>query len=153
MKKWDVNADGVKHTIEYKRGKIIVDGEAHKVKSSNWFIVLIDYEITFGSTTCNLVTIGNKTDLAVNGTYLGSGQPYKPVANTPAWVWVLVGISIIGGFFMFGLLGCLIGVCMSTLYVKLSLGEKTGGVVGAFIACCIIQAVVGLGLAFLLAGL
>lgn len=153
MKKWDVTADGVKHTIEYKRGKVVVDGEVHKVKSSNWFIYMIDYEISFGDAKCNLVTIGNKTDLAVNGTYLGSGQPYKPTANTPAWVWVLVGISTLGGVFMFGLFGCLIGVLMSTLYIKLSLEEKTGAIIGAFIACCVIQIVVGFGLTFLLAGM
>lgn len=141
-KNWEVDIDGVKHNIQYKAGfgcKIIVDGEVHKVKSSNWFINLIDYAIKFGSTDLRLVAIGNKIDLAVNGVYLGSGENYEPVSKTPSWVYVLVGLSVIGGYFVSGLFGLLVGVLFSSLYVQSGLKKKTGVVIGAFAACTIIQ--------------
>lgn len=154
MKKtWDITIDGTNHTIQYKAGfgcKILVDGQQYKVKSSNWFIQLIDYAIDFGSTQCRLVAIGNKVDLAVNGTYLGSGKPYEPVSNTPAWIYVLVGLSILGGYFWGGLLCMLVGVLFSVLYIQSALNRKTGMVIGCFIGCTVIQLALGLLFAGLL---
>lgn len=66
-KQWTVTADGVNHTIEYKGRNLLVDGQKYPLKSSNWFIQLIDYAINFGDTQCRLVVMGNKVDLAVNG--------------------------------------------------------------------------------------
>ena len=60
--------------------------------------------------------MGNKADLAVNGTFLDSKQPYEPLSSIPSWIYVLVGISTIGGLVLFGLIGCCIGLIMSTLY-------------------------------------
>lgn len=153
MKKWEVEADGVKHTVEYKIGltkKIIVDGETYKAKSSNAFINLIDYAISFGSTECRLVVIGNKADLAVNGTFLGSKKQYEPLNNLPAWVYVLVGLSILGGWLISGILGCLIGLLLSVFYIQLGIQKKTAPVIGCFIACSAIQVLIGFGIASLL---
>lgn len=143
MKKiWEVSIDGVKHVIEYKAVygiKIIVDGNVNKVKSSNWFINMIDYSISIGSTDCRLVAVGNKVDLAVNGTYLGSGKPYESLNSIPGWIYVLVGLSTVGGFFFCGVIGMAIGLLMSTLYIKMGLQKKTGAVIGMFIGCTVIQ--------------
>lgn len=80
-KQWTVTAaDGMNHVIEYKGRSLLVDGQKYPLKSSNWFIQLIDYAINFGETQCRLVVMGNKVDLAVNGRYLGSGEPYQPIA-------------------------------------------------------------------------
>lgn len=152
-KKWDVEVDGIKHEIEYKAGlgrKIIIDGELHKVKSSNWFINVVDYEIKFNETVCQLVVVGNKADLAVNGTFLGSNEPYKPISNVPSWIWVLVGISTLGGMFFAGILALLIGLAMSMLYVQFALQKKNGAVIGSFVGCCILQVVLAFGLVSLL---
>lgn len=152
-KKWEIEVDGVKHEIEYKAGfgrKIIIDGELHKVKSSNWFINVIDYEIKFNETVCQLVVIGAKANLAVNGTFLGSNEPYIPVSGVPSWIWVLVGISTLGGFFFAGLLALLVGLFMSMLYVQFGLQKKNGAAIGSFVGCCVLQLIVGVGIASLL---
>lgn len=100
MKKlWTVTAaDGMNHTIEYKGRNLLVDGQKYPLKSSNWFIQMIDYAINFGETQCRLVVLGNKVDLAVNGRYLGSGETYQPIASLPVYVSVLAGISCVLGF-------------------------------------------------------
>lgn len=152
-KNWELEVDGRKHTIEYKAGfgcKLIVDGEAHKIKSSNFFINVVDYLIKFGETECRLVVVGSRIDLAVNGTFLQSKKPYEPVANTPAWIWVLTGISTLGGMFMGGIICLLIGLMMSTMYVQFSLQKKTGAVIGCFIGCCVLQVLIMLAMGVLM---
>lgn len=138
MRNWNVTTpDGVNHTIQYKAGfggpKVVVDGTAYKAKSSNWFINIVDYAINFGSFECRLVVIGNKMDLAINGVYQGSGKPYEPVNNVPSWIWVLVGFSVIGGWFFCGLFGLLLGVIFSSVYIRLALEKKTGALIGSVI--------------------
>ena len=142
MKSWIVDVDGVQHKIEYKRKirmKLIVDGEEHKLKSSNGFIRVVDYAINLGSTVCNLVIIGNKVDLAVNGTYLDSGKQYEPVNNLPSYIWALVGVSSLGGFLAVGILGMAIGIVMSGLYIKFAFEKKKGAVIGSFVGCTVLQ--------------
>ena len=146
-KSWSfTDMNGRQHNIEYKSGfsnKLIIDGNTYKVKSQNWFINVLDYSIEIAGTDIRLVVIGNKADVAINGVYIGSGEPYIPIqANTPAYVWVLVGISTIGVYFLFGLFSALIGIIMSTFYVKLALNKKTGAVIGCFVGCTVIQIVV-----------
>lgn len=142
MKKWEVESNGVKHEIQYKTGlrnKLIVDGETHKVKSSNAFINVIDYGIAFGNTECKLVVIGNKADLAVNGTFLGSAKTYEPISNIPAYIWVLIGVSTLGGYLLSGIFSLLVGLFMSALYIQFGFQKKKGAIIGSFIACTAIQ--------------
>lgn len=149
-KSWEIEVDGRKHTIVYKAGlgcKLIVDGETYKIKSSNWIINVVDYLVQFGTTECRLVVIGTSVDLAVNGTFLNSQLPYEPVANVPAWTWILAGISVIGGMFYGGILCLMIGLMMTTMYAQFALRKKTGAVIGCFIGCTILQIVLGLALA------
>lgn len=146
-KSWSfTDMNGRQHSIEYKSGfgnKLIIDGNTYKVKSQNWFINVLDYSIEIAGTDIRLVVIGNKADVAINGVYVGTGEPYIPIqANTPAYVWVLVGISTIGCYFLFGLLSALIGIFMSTLYVKLALNKRTGAVIASFVGCTVLQIVV-----------
>ncbi|MFT8350912.1 hypothetical protein [Clostridium saccharoperbutylacetonicum] len=153
MKKWEVDVDGVKHVIQYKAGitrKIIVDGEKYKAKSSNIFINVIDYGITFGNTDCKLVVIGNKADLAVNGTFLGSQKPYEPVSNVASWVWIFVGLSILGGYLLAGFLSLLVGILGSMLYIQFGIQKKNGKVIGSFVACTVIQLLILFALASIL---
>lgn len=123
----------------------------NKVKSSNYFVNAIDYLIKFGDTECRLVVIGNSVDLAVNGTFLNSKKPYEPISSIPVWVWILTGISILGGMFWGGLICMMIGILMSTLALQFALQKKTGAAIGCFVGCCVLQGVIGLSLGFALA--
>lgn len=151
--KWEIQAESSTHIIEYKQGfgkKIIVDGVIHKVKSSNPIIDVIDYKIPFDDTDCKLVVLGNKADLAVNGTFLESKKPYEAMNGVPSWVWMFVGISILGGFLVSGIFSLLIGVLMSLFYIQYGLEKKKSHVVSFFKACCVIQLATGFGVASLL---
>ncbi len=145
-KEWNVtDGTGNNHVIGLHVGgfggmEVVVDQDTYKAKSSNWFLRVLDYQISLPGAECNLVVIGNKTRLAVNGTYVDDGQPYEPVANVPVWVWVLVAISSIGGWFFAGVLGLCAGILMSTLYIKSALDKKNGVVVGLFAVCLVIIA-------------
>lgn len=147
MNSWEVtDANGVSHSISYqlKGGKnnITVDGETYKAKSSNWFINVIDYEIDLPGANCHIVAIGRKVDLAVNGVYKSNGNAYEPVSNTPAWTWVLVGLSFLGGYLFAGIIGCCIGCIMSVFYLQFALQKKIGGVIGSFIGFVVIIAII-----------
>lgn len=128
MTSWEVtDSNGAVHTITCKVGgktKITVDGELYKVKSSNWFINIVDYEIDIPGANCHVVAIGKNIDLAVNGVYRSNGDAYEPVSNLPAWVWVLVALSVIGGFFCGGVLCMAIGCIFSTLYVQFAVKKQ-----------------------------
>ena len=150
-KQWTVTAaDGMNHVIEYKGRSLLVDGQKYPLKSSNRFIQLIDYAINFGETQCRLVVMGNKVDLAVNGRYLGSGEPYQPIASLPVYVSVLAGISCVLGFLMNSWLGLCLGVLIGVMYFNLALKKKNGIIVVAFIIASILQVALGIGVAFLL---
>ena len=155
MKKtWTVNANGVNHTIEYNGWTLFVDGAKYKLKSANWFVQMIDYAVNFGDVQCRLVVIGNKVDLAVNGRYLGSGQPYEPLASIPAWVSVLSGISCVMGFLLNSWLGLAIGCLLGVLYFKTFLKKKrASSVIIAFVIATVCQIILGFGVVILVSGL
>lgn len=118
--------------------EITVDGNNYKVKSSNWFINLIDYSVDFPGANCHIVMVGNKTRLAVNGTYNDDGTAYEPVANIPAWVWVLVGLSVVGGFFVGSWVFAAIGAAFSTIYVSSVLQKKNSKAIIFFVIFAVI---------------
>lgn len=147
-KEWNVtDGMGNTHVVGLQVGgfggmKVVVDQDTYKAKSSNWFLRVLDYQISLPGAECNLVVVGNKIRLAVNGTYIDDGTPYEPVANIPVWVWALVAISSIGGWFFAGLIGLCVGILMSTLYVKFALEKKNGAVLGMFALCLVILAAI-----------
>lgn len=122
--------------------KVVVDQDTYKAKSSNWFLRVLDYQISLPGAECNLVVVGNKIRLAVNGTYIDDGTPYEPLANIPGWVWALVAISSVGGVYFAGCLGLCVGILMSTLYIKFALEKKNGAVLGMFALCLVIIAAI-----------
>lgn len=151
-KKWEVTVNGTNNVIEYKAGfgaKILVNGQAYKVKSQNWFVMMVDYPITIDDTEFRVVVIGNKVDLAVNGVYQGSGEQYQPLHKTPTICNVFLGISCIAGFLLCGWIGLLIGVLFGTVYVKQGLAGKVGNAVGAFVGCTVIQLLIMVIVVFL----
>ena len=149
---WNITVNGTNHTIEYKSGfspKVSVDGQMQKVKSQNWFIVMIDYPILIEDTEVRVVVVGTKADLAINGVYQSNGSEYQPLHKIPMFTSVFIGLSVLGGYFLSGIFGLLVGVLFSVLYVKLALAQKNGAVIAAFIGCTLIQIV----LLFVLGGL
>ncbi len=138
-KEWNVtDSMGNSHKIECRVGglggsSVIVDNDRYKLKSSNWFIVVVDYQINLPGAVCNLVVIGNNIRLAVNGVFLEDGKPYEPVSNTPVWIWVLVAINCLGGWFLAGIPGMCVGILMSAFIIKSALEKKTGLVILFFV--------------------
>lgn len=129
-KTWSVtDSMGNNHHITFQKGvfggaKCIVDGDAYKMKSKNWVIWMADHQISIPGAECNLVVIGNKVRLAVNGTYLEDGTPYEPIRNIPVLLNVLVGINAVATIFMFGVLGFCLNILADLLCYKLSLSRK-----------------------------
>lgn len=129
-KTWSVtDSMGNNHHITFQKGafggaKCIVDGDAYKMKSKNWVIWMADHQISIPGAECNLVVIGNKVRLAVNGTYLEDGTPYEPIRNIPIALNVLVGINAVVTIFMFGLLGFCLNILVDLLCYKMSLSKK-----------------------------
>lgn len=126
---WTVtDSMGNSHQIMFQKGlggaKCIVDGDTYKMKSKNWVIWMADHQISIPGAECNLVVVGNKIRLAVNGTYLEDGTPYEPIRNIPVVLNVLVGLNAIIAWFMFGLLGLAVSILLDFLSYKLSLSQK-----------------------------
>lgn len=90
MNSWNVtDSNGMSHSISCKAKsfggpEIKVDTNTYRVKSSNWFVNVVDYSVDFPGANCHVVMIGNKSRLAVNGTYQDDGSAYEPVTNVPA---------------------------------------------------------------------
>lgn len=147
-KEWNVtDSAGNVHKIQCKMGgfggnKVMVDNDSYKLKSSNWFIVVVDYQINLPGIVCNLVIIGNNMRLAVNGVYLDDGKPYEPVSSVPVWTWVLVAISCLGGWFFAGLIGMVIGVICSMFAVKAVMDKKTGLAIGLLVLSLVISVII-----------
>lgn len=125
LKTWQVDIDGVTHTISYKKGVLktvkIIDGVETPVKSKNWALQMIDEPIALGSKVLNLTAIGNKVDLAVDGVYLDSKQPYVPLNNVPAWVNAMPIALLVIGWFFCGIIGIAIGIIASMLIITSSI--------------------------------
>lgn len=129
-KEWLVaDSMGNNHQISFRRGafggaKCIVDGDTYKMKSKNWVIWMADHQISIPGAQCNLVVVGNKVRLAVNGTYLEDGTPYEPIRNIPAWLNVLVVLNAVIGTIMFDAIGLAINALLALLTYKMSLSRK-----------------------------
>ena len=151
---WTVtDSMGNMHQIMFKKGfggaKCIVDGDTYKMKSKNWVIWMADHQISIPGAECNLVVIGNKIRLAVNGTYLEDGTPYEPIRNIPTWLNVLVGINAVIAVFMFDMIGLAIAVLLDLLTYKLSLSQKNS--IALVIQIVLLVVVLGGGIAILTA--
>ncbi|MDE7428411.1 MAG: hypothetical protein K2N00_03930 [Lachnospiraceae bacterium] len=147
-KNWSVtDSMGNVHQIAFTKGfggaKCIVDGDTYKMKSKNLVIWMADHQISIPGAECNLVVIGNKVRLAVNGTYLEDGTPYEPIRNIPVGINVLVGLSAVVSIFMFGLIGFCINILVDLAAYKMTLSKKTGAAYGILIAFTVVVLVLG----------
>ena len=147
---WTVtDSMGNPHQITFKRGgfggaKCIVDGDTYKMKSKNLVIWMADHQISIPGAECNLVVIGNKIRLAVNGTYLEDGTPYEPIRNIPVYINVLTLLNLILGWFFLGALGIIVTVLLDLLTYKMSLGKKNSVAVVIQIVLMVVVVVGGI---------
>lgn len=121
--------------------EIVVDGNKYKAKSSNWFINLIDYSVDFPGANCHIVMVGNKIRLAVNGTYNDDQTPYEPISSIPSWVYVLTGLSVVGGFFVGKWVFAAIGAAFSSLYITAALKKNNSKIIIFFIIFVVLCAI------------
>lgn len=145
-KTWTItDGNGVKHDLGidikvFGGPEIKVDSNTYKIKSSNWFVNVIDYSVDFPGANCHIVMIGKNARLAVNGTYTDDQSTYEPVNAIPAWVWVLVALSVLGGWFFGGLICAAIGCAFSTIYISSAMQKSPGKAIGAFVGFLVIAA-------------
>lgn len=143
---WTItDGNGMTHQLEIRFKtfgglQITVDGNVYKVKSSNWLINVVDYSVDFPGVNCHIVMIGNKSRLAVNGTYNDDGTAYEPVSSIPAWVWVLVGLSVVGGLLVGGWLFAIIGAAFGAAYISAVLKKNNSKAIVLFIVFAVLCA-------------
>lgn len=137
------DANGMTHELScrirsFGGPEITIDGNAYRVKSSNWLVNIVDYSVDFPGVNCHVVMIGNKSRLAVNGTYNDDGTAYESVTSLPSWIWVLVGFSVIGGLLFGGWPFAAIGIVFSTIYISSALEKKTSKAVIMFVVFAVL---------------
>lgn len=155
LNEWNVEVKQTYHTIGYKAGgfssKLYIDGnEISKLKSQNIALNLIDYPVKIDDKIFNLVVIGNKADLAVDGVFINSEEPYSPIKNIPNWINVMSGIIFIAGFPISGILGGVIGFLGASLCIQKSIKENYNICVLIAIATVILEILLMFFYAFLL---
>lgn len=150
-KEWMVaDSMGNNHQISFRKGfggaKCIVDGDTYKMKSKNFVIWMADHQISIPGAECNLVVVGNKVRLAVNGVYLEDGTPYEPIRNIPVWLNVLTILNLVVGVFMYGAIGCCVSILLALLAYKMSLSKKNGVALAIEIIFLVVVLVSGIGI-------
>lgn len=144
---WTItDSNGMTHELGIKPKtfggfEITVDGNTYKAKSNNWIINLLDYSVDFPGANCHIVVINNKGRLAVNGTYNDDQTPYEPIASIPVWVYVLAGLSVVGGFLVGRWLFAVIGAAFSTLYVYAALKKNNAKIIILFVVFIVLCAI------------
>lgn len=144
---WTItDGNGMTHELSCKiktfgGPEIMIDGNAYRVKSSSWLINMVDYSVDLPGVNCHVVMIGNKFRLAVNGTYNDDGTAYEPLTSIPSWIWVLVGLSVIGGLFFGGWIFVAIGIGFSTIYISSALAKKNSKAIIMFVVFAILCAI------------
>lgn len=143
-KSWSVEINGEQYAIEYKAMfgvKVFVNGKVNKVRSQSIAINLIDHPLPIPGADVRIVAVGNDVDLAVNGVYQGSGKAYEPLEKLPGMLKPLMAISTFAGLILSGVIGVLVGVGFSMIYVKLAMAGKKDKIVPAFIGWVILEVV------------
>ncbi|ALB46904.1 hypothetical protein [Clostridium beijerinckii] len=97
--RWIANVDNINYTIEYSknflRKSLLVNNIPVKLQSSKTFGVTRETTFKLGSKTAILVSIDNNCDIAINGTYLDSGEKYVQVKYMPGWNFIFLGLILL----------------------------------------------------------
>ncbi|WP_238900920.1 hypothetical protein [Clostridium sp. YIM B02500] len=97
--RWIANVDNINYTIEYSknflRKTLLVNNIPVKLQSSKTFGVTRETTFKLGNKTAILVSIDNNCDIAINGTYLDSGEKYVQVKYMPGWNFIFLGLILL----------------------------------------------------------
>lgn len=114
MSVWNIDVEGKTHTVEFRekglRGRLFIDNIEERLKSRVPFFTLIDNTIWLGPKPVQLVIVGRKADVAVDGVFLTSGEPYRPVNRIPWFVWLFFFLCAFLGLLLADLAGLLVGL-------------------------------------------
>lgn len=83
MSKWNVELNGVPYEITFvykpqsKQQILYINGNTQILPPASFWNPDIDYSFTIEDHQLNLMTIGNKCDLAVDGVFQDSGKRYR----------------------------------------------------------------------------
>ena len=95
-KSWKTKVDNQHYEIVYSSrywpdySILRVNDDVYEIPSYNYFAGL-DMPFNVGGREAHFVMVkGQATDVAVDGTYLGSGQKYVPLEKFPNWGWLFV---------------------------------------------------------------
>lgn len=101
MKQWDITINGMTNTVTFTpnqwsgKHKLTVNGKEVLLKKSPFeTFVGTDQPINIAGKECRFVLIGNKADMAVNGTYVDSKKLYVPLKSMPWWTWIFLVLCI-----------------------------------------------------------
>lgn len=94
-KQWDVIVNGKNHTVALKRKlsymAIVVDGQEIPFQSQSLKdFVGWDRMITIDGKELYVSWHGFVPKLAVDGFYLGTDKPYRPLSDIPKWAYIFI---------------------------------------------------------------
>lgn len=100
-REWIFEAGDKKHKISFTpkfwtgRHELWVDGARTPVEREPFRSLMgIDQSIDLGDRVCRLVWTGGQADLAVDGVFLDSGRPYRPM-KLPRWSWPFIILCLL----------------------------------------------------------
>ena len=101
MKQWKININGTQNAVVFVpnhwsgKHKLTINGKEVELKKSPFqAFVGMDLPIDIAGKECRFVLIGNKADIAVDGTYIDSKKLYVPLKSMPWWTWIFVIVCI-----------------------------------------------------------
>ena len=142
MKVWKINVNGEDHEVAFTpnqwsgKHRLTIDGENIELKKSPFqFLVGTDQPINVAGKECRFVLIGNKADIAVDGTYINNNKPYVPLKRMPWWTWIFIvaciAVPIVS---LGGALPIVIALLCSALCVRISVFPNMN--TGIKVLCC-----------------
>lgn len=96
-KQWNLTVAGLPYAVTFKssiwsgKKRLIVNGQETIIKNKFAYdYVGMDVPVEIGGKECRLVMAGGDADLAVDGVFISSGEPYEPLAKMPKWNWIFI---------------------------------------------------------------
>ncbi len=97
-RQWSIHMEGNTHSVQFQQDiwwgkhKLMVNGQQVQLKKPSGLQALVglDMPIDLGGKECRFVLLGNRPDIAVDGVYIDSKQPYTGLKGMPWWAWIFV---------------------------------------------------------------
>ncbi|MDD6212428.1 MAG: hypothetical protein PUB22_04710 [Clostridiales bacterium] len=97
MKVWKISVNGKENEVIFTpnrwsgKHRLTINGKDIELKKSPFQVFVgIDQPIHIAGKECRFVLIGNKADIAVDGTYVDSKKMYVPLNSMPWWTWIFI---------------------------------------------------------------